>query len=60
MANKFETFFVIITDLFVGLLIFNNFSGINSSTLLISILVVYVILLFIRYSINKKYKENQK
>lgn len=52
--------FLIITVLFVGLLIFNNFSGINSSTLLISILVVYVILLFIRYSINKKYKENQK
>ncbi|MDW8565977.1 MULTISPECIES: hypothetical protein [Bacillota] len=60
MTNKFETFFVIITVLFVGLLIFNNFSGINSSALLISILVVYVILLFIRYSIKKKYKENQK
>ena len=60
MTNKFETFFVIITVLFVGLLLFNNFSGINSSTLLISILVVYVILLFIRYRIKKKYKENQK
>ncbi|MGW7874470.1 hypothetical protein ACWEZE_14210 [Staphylococcus shinii] len=60
MADKFETFFVIITVLFVGLLLFNNFSGINSSTLLISILVVYVILLFIRYRIKKKYKENQK
>ena len=60
MTNKFETFFVIITVLFVCLLIFNNFSGINSSALLISILVVYVILLFIRYSIKKKYKENQK
>lgn len=60
MTNKFETFFVIITVLFVGLLIFNNFSGINSSALLISILVVYVILLFIRYRIKKKYKENQK
>ena len=60
MADKFETFFVIITVLFVGLLLFNNFSGINSSTLLISILVVYVILMFIRYRIKKKYKENQK
>lgn len=60
MSDRFETIFVIITVLFAGLLIFNNFSGINSSTLLISILVVYVILLFIRYRIKKKYKENQK
>lgn len=58
MSDRFETIFVIITVLFAGLLIFNNFSGINSSTLLISILVVYVILLFIRYRIKKKYKEN--
>lgn len=58
MSDRFEKIFVIITVLFAGLLIFNKFSGINSSTLLISILVVYVILLFIRYRIKKKYKEN--
>jgi hypothetical protein len=41
-------------------LLFNNFSGINSSALIISLLVIYFLLLIIRYSINKKYKENQK
>ena len=60
MVDKFEKFFVIITAIFVGILLFNNFSGINSSALIISLLVIYFLLLIIRYSINKKYKENQK
>lgn len=60
MVDKFEKIFVIITAIFVGILLFNNFSGINSSALIISLLVIYFLLLIIRYSINKKYKENQK
>ncbi|MGW7828088.1 hypothetical protein [Staphylococcus shinii] len=57
MVDKFEKFFVIITAIFVGILLFNNFSGINSSALIISLLVIYFLLLIIRDIVKKKNKK---
>ncbi|MDW8556194.1 hypothetical protein [Staphylococcus xylosus] len=60
MVDKFEKIFIIITVIFVGILLFNNFSGINSSVLMISVLVIYFILLIIRDIVKKKKKEKEE
>ena len=57
MVDKFEKIFIIITVIFVGILLFNNFSGINSSALIISLLVIYFLLLIIRDIVKKKNKK---